>query len=802
MAFFRRLLLSLTLVCAAASAAAQQQNYDYGPWEETAQRAESALEQEDVTDQTLDLLRGRIAEFRSQFGALRDAEAARTQTLRSQLAALGEPPENGTEEEEISNRRAELQEQLAQARAPGVAAEEAFTRADGLIGEIDRRLRERQAERMLSRGPPPVNPVHWPVGVEALLESVSRTLTPPDEAWISEEDRQALIEQLPAILSLLALGILLLLRGGRWAEIGVSWLRRQTRPGSGVWRFVLSLGEIFLPIGGILAIVAAAEASGILSERSLQLLYGVPIWLGIFFYVRWLAMQTFSPDDDVATLPIGRPRRREARYFFLGLAVLLVLRRLHLALAELDDYSMAAANVIDFPIVVISGILLFRLGQIFMNAEAVDSDETGPQPDGILFRIRVARVLGRAMLVVGAVAPIFAAAGFSNLSEALLYPAIRTLMLFGTILVVQRFIGDLYALLTGRSVTETNTLIPVVAGFLLSLVALPALALIWGARTTDLTELWAAFTAGFTLGGTRISPTNMLTFLLVFAVGFGITRLLQGGLRSAVLPKTRIDLGGRNAIVSGIGYMGVLLAALAAFGVAGIDLSSLALVAGALSVGIGFGLQNIVQNFVSGIILLIERPIGEGDWIEVNGTHGFVKDISVRSTRIETFDMFDVIVPNGDFISGTVTNYTRGKTIGRLIVPISVAYGTDTRQVERILMSIAREHPFVLMNPEPFIYFVGYENSALNFEIRVFLVDVLEILVVRTEMNHQIAERFAAEGIEIPFPQRDIWFRNPETIVGSGESRHRSFAGEGQGVRDMPSGSRRSGPGSGGDADI
>ena len=295
--------------------------------------------------------------------------------------------------------------------------------------------------------------------------------------------------------------------------------------------------------------------------------------------------------------------------------------------------------------------------------------------------------------------------------------------------------------------------------------AIPVFALIWGARVSDLAEGWTRLRQGVSLGGVRLSPGAIVTFLAVFVVGYGITRFIQGAFRTSILPRTRIDAGGQNAIVSGLGYIGVMLASVLAITAAGIDLSNLAIVAGALSVGIGFGMQNIVSNFVSGIILLIERPIALGDWIRVGTAEGYVRRISVRSTQIQTFDRTNIIVPNSDLISQPVTNWTRGSLQGRVIVPVTVAYGSDTRKVTQILTEIAEDQPIVLINPPPSVFFTGFGADGLNFEIRAIISDVNQGLGVQTEIRHQIIDRFERDEIVIPYTHRDVTIRNVEELT-------------------------------------
>ena len=758
------LAVCLLILATASGVSAQftEENRAYlEAWQRTAERAERAIDADRASENALETLRRELASYRERFQTARGRNAERIKTLQAQLDALGPEPEGGDASPDIANLRDTLSQRLLSLQVPQIVSEEAYSHANGLIAEIDKIIRTRRGDALIARGPIPINPEYWGPALRSVRNATTALWNETANQITADTTRERILSHLPPILGLLALSLVLLSRGRSWAHRIGEHLRSYGGRGTGVWSFVVSLIQMLLPFLGVFALVQAVSLSGVLGVRGTLILQAVPQWALILLAFNWLSERLVGNALENDLIPVREGYRAQTRILIGALAVMLVLRDAVGYFLHFENLTAASQAVIGFPLIVASALILMGLHRIGLQQRPIGEGETSIAANAN----RLIRLLRRLSYLLAYLAPMLAVLGYLNAAEALIYPVILTLGLLAGLLVLQRFAGDLYGWISKRGDAARDSLLTVLVGFGLALMALPLLALIWGARVADLTEIWAKFLAGFQIGETRISPTNFLLFAMVFAAGYMLTRLVQSSLRNSLLPKTRLDPGGQNAIVSGTGYVGIFLAAVVAITMAGLDLSSLAIVAGALSVGIGFGLQTIVSNFVSGIILLIERPVSKGDWIEVNGVMGYVRDISVRSTRIETFDRTDVILPNSDLISGSVTNFTRGNTVGRVIVPVGVAYGTDTRKVETILREIAEAHPMVLANPAPSVVFQGFGADSLDFEIRAILRDVNWVLSVKSDMNYEINRRFTEEGIEIPFAQRDFWLRNPEALI-------------------------------------
>jgi potassium-dependent mechanosensitive channel len=269
----------------------------------------------------------------------------------------------------------------------------------------------------------------------------------------------------------------------------------------------------------------------------------------------------------------------------------------------------------------------------------------------------------------------------------------------------------------------------------------------WGLESDDMFASMRAAFFGFRVGDLTISLSGILLAIALFAGGVLFTRVLQSWLEDKYLPTTRLDIGLRNSIRASIGYIGIFVAAAAALSYMGLSFEKLAIVAGALSVGIGFGLQAIVSNFVSGLILLWERMIRVGDLIAVGPDIGHVRRINVRSTEIETSDRVTLIVPNSSLITGVVKNWVRSDRISRVKVPIAVSLSASPEVVRSLLIAIACEHPLVLDQPEPSVSFIAMTEKSLSFELRCFAADVEKAGRIKSDLNFAIFARLQEAGI-------------------------------------------------------
>jgi potassium-dependent mechanosensitive channel len=300
--------------------------------------------------------------------------------------------------------------------------------------------------------------------------------------------------------------------------------------------------------------------------------------------------------------------------------------------------------------------------------------------------------------------------------------------------------------------------------FALTICAIPVLMLQWGFSGADIRDRFTSLFFGLEVGQFRISLARILFGIVLFIALLFATRLFQGWLRDKAVQQTRMDPGIANSIDTVVGYAGTALAALLAISYAGLDITNIAIVAGALSVGIGFGLQSIVNNFVSGLILLIERPIKVGDRIVVGDQQGHVRRISVRATEIETFDRASLIVPNAELITGRVLNWTHRDSLGAVNVKVGVGYNSDPDQVIAILKKCADDHPQVLRTPAPSVVFEDFGDSTLKFNLRISLPDIDKAAGVQSDLRVAIFKALGAAGIEIPFNQVDVNLRDLDGI--------------------------------------
>ena len=244
--------------------------------------------------------------------------------------------------------------------------------------------------------------------------------------------------------------------------------------------------------------------------------------------------------------------------------------------------------------------------------------------------------------------------------------------------------------------------------------------------------------------------------VIFLLITLNIFKFLKTFVGENLLSHAPIDPGIRYSIVVLIGYLGWVVAGWGVLSIFGINMDKLAMVLGALSVGLGFGLQHIVNNFFSGILILFERPIKKGDWVNINGKEGIVTNIKIRSTELKTFDETSVVIPNADILSNSLVNMTHTDMLGRVVIHVGVSYDSDLHKVERILIECAKRHPKVEKGREPAVFLSEFGDSSVNFDLMVVISDVMSRKRAQSDIMFDIYDTFAKEGIEIPFPQRVV----------------------------------------------
>jgi small-conductance mechanosensitive channel len=780
-----RALASMLLVLVCSSAGAQQgiseEAYEdmQARWDFEIGQAETNLIKSGASPKLLDSIREDVKRIQGETAEIVNASNSEARKVRALLRALGPAPEEGepAEQPALAKRREELQAQLATFEGRVKQAELTAARAKQLITRELRARRRQVAQELVLRGP---SPISWSVLSRAgphFVSALSQLLRAPLQAWApfltsGRYDRIAYLLMAAGVIFLIGWPVRrkILRRFVRDREVEAPSFSRRV-----LTAVMVAVGRGVIPaliaLAPLLVIVTQAPSRGIAADMIVAALIGTIVVV----LTSGVARAVLAPVSPAAWRPTpltdasARALYRRLRRVLVIVAVLFFIEfpaRRHLQISEELKvfYSFVADTVLA---VFILALLQKRLWRTIEPAEA----DEARRATGTALMIQILRA-GIAIAVVSI--PLSSLLGFINLASYLTDNLLLTGLVIAAVVVFHGLARDVLTLLLGRGKAAQEIdaeaddssgrvlLFWLVGAIDVALLLAGAISLlwIWGIGFADFEEWMDALVHGVTIGKFTLSLADLFVAVVVFVAILFATRALQQFLEDRVFPQTRLDVGLRHSLKVATGYVGVVIAVAVAVSALGLDLSNLAIIAGALSVGIGFGLQNIVNNFVSGLILLVERPVKVGDWVVIGTNQGYVKRINVRATEIQTFQRSSVIIPNSELLSSAVINWTHKDTFARVDIPVGVAYGSDIEIVRDTLLECAREHPKANRYPEPFVLFLNFGDSSLDFSLRFYISRADESFLVGSEVRFAIVHAFEEKGIQIPFPQRDIHVRS------------------------------------------
>jgi small-conductance mechanosensitive channel len=745
---------------------------------------ERALEGRELTDADLQRLRQQIDPAAEGIRALIDDLGPRLETNRARLEQLGPKPKEGQPDESADAAReraeregavAELDETQRLGRALLVQAEQLRTLvADRRRAGFTRALFEQSAGLL--------SPALWLDVVHALPRELWAVQTVLSDA-LSWLQRRATFGSL--LLVGLSLGGALALYAGR--RHAARWLvtRNPDNPDPAHRSRLLAAFAVLL-VGAVPAVIGswlvwlAFDAMDLLPPRLEPVVAAVLRGLALVAFTRALVDALLAPGHRSWRL-VPMSDAGAARIFTVAVVLSAVIafgkatETFSQAIAAALPISVATRAVIAITCALVLADLLRRFATVTHDEEA---EGFAPRGSELGAPIRILGWTVVASVAASVLAGYVALASF--LIDQVVWISVLVALLLLSIALADEFIGNTLrhqtrvavALqantgLRRRSLEQIGVLANGAVRLVLILVALFLALAPWGVESSDVVSSLRAAFFGFKVGDVTISLSAIIIAGLLFAVGFGATRMVQRWLDSTFLPATDLDSGLRNSIRTGFGYVGIIVAATVAFSYLGLSLDRLTIVAGALSVGIGFGLQSIVNNFVSGLILLWERPIRVGDLVVVGDGEGYVRHINVRATEIETFDRSTILVPNSSLISGVVRNRVRNDRTGRVIVTMPAPRFSDPDRVAGLMRTAALAHREVMSEPSPRILFKKVTDQALEFDLVCFVDEVDAAARVSSDLYFAIYRALRSEGIIQPPPQSTIAVQGLEDVSGS-----------------------------------
>nr|WP_319486440.1 DUF3772 domain-containing protein [uncultured Cohaesibacter sp.] len=748
---------------------------------------EATLNRETLSDQTYTSLRTDLTQIGAEAKDLQDKLQPQLQETQARANTLKpadqkDGTEANPETEELAKRRQELQTQLSELDAQIKLVSSTIVRTEQLSNRITVARQQRFTSQLLERSNTILDPTLWVKGLAGLVTTWQVTLTLFSD-WASYLSTKA-ADQIWSMLAMLLFVILLIFGPLRiLLFVGLSRLASLESPTALQRSYFASWAVLvytIFPVAILWAITLILSNANLLPGRIELLLdhLSFVVFSGSLSY--GLARVLLAP---------GRPNYRllnletgDARKIFSVALALIVTFITETLVNQVDELLFAplettiflnGAAAVLIAVLVFIGLRLLIAAQPDQSVTPVDSEEV-QNGFSLPHFIRLLQPLVWLVCLIVAAAPIL---GFVSLGAFVAEQMGRLFVILGLLGILSALIDNFLleylgstdgpkqriSKAMGVSPSAVNQLGVLLNGIVRVLLYLSAALLIfspWGVESTDFLSSLKNAIFNVKLGDLTISPVNILGALLVFIIAIVLLKSVERWIEQRWLPATNLDAGLKSSIQTSLGYLGVIIAAMIAFSYMGLDLSNIALVAGALSVGIGFGLQSIVNNFVSGLILLVERPIKTGDWVVVGSDQGYIKKISVRATKIETFDRATVVVPNSELISNRVMNWMHNGSMGRIIVPVGVSYDADPEQVRQILLDVADANGYVTSYPAPVVYFMDFGASSLDFELRCFVQDVNNSMTAKSDLRFAIFKALKDARIEIPFPQQDVHVRS------------------------------------------